>query len=339
MNSERILVTGGTGFIGGKLVRRLLADGHRVRVLCLPSDPGMAGIGELGAEAIVGDLTDPTSVHDCMAGIDRVYHCAGVVTDWAPRALFDSVNVDGMANMLQAAVRHRIKRFVWISTNDVFGLAETRIITEDDDLRPWAEPYPDTKIRAERLAWAAYRRWRLPVATVYPCWVYGPGDTTFMPLLAEAIIERQMIFWRRDALVWPAHIDNVVDLLIRIGWSNAAVGQGYLVHDGVCVTPQELCRRIAKGIGAPEPRLHIPYGVACGLAVAMEVIWRLLGLRSRPLLTTYAVKNLGSRLRFSIDKARRELGWTPPVAFEDGFAETMRRPRTLDEFAPKQGPA
>ncbi len=335
MGSETILVTGGTGFIGGRLVRRLLAEGHRVRALCLPNDAGAGPLGELGAEVVVGDVTDEASVTESSGGVQRIFHCAGLVTDWAPWSTFRRIHVGGMANLLQAASRRRVSRFVWISTNDVFGVREERVLTEDDDLRRWSEPYPDTKIAAERLAWQGYARLGVPACTIYPCWVYGPGDTTFVPLLADAITRREMLFWRQDALVWPAHVDNVVDLLIRIGWADAAVGQGYLVHDGVCVTLQAFCRRIAEHLGLRPPRWHVPYGAAYGAAAIMELVWRCLGGRSRPLLTTYTVTNLGSRLRFSIDKARRELGWTPPVGFEEGFAETMRWVQTLDRASMK----
>jgi len=322
-NAETLLVTGGTGFIGGRLVRRLLADGHRVRALCLPNDPGAPPLAEMGAQVVAGDVTDHASVASAVAGVSRIFHCAGVVTDWAPRASFERVQVDGMVNMLRAAVDQRVERFCWISTNDVFGPREGRVITERDDLRRWSEPYPDTKIASERLAWRAYARWRLPVTTVYPCWVHGPGDRTFVPVLADAIVRRQVVFWRRDSLVWPAYVDNVVDLLVRVGWADAAVGQGYLVHDGVCVTFQEFARRIAEHLGVSPPRHHVPYGVAYAAAAVMELGWNLFGIRSRPLLTTYTVTNLGSRLHFSIDKARDELGWTPPVEFDQAFAETM----------------
>ncbi|MBN1344015.1 MAG: NAD-dependent epimerase/dehydratase family protein [Phycisphaerae bacterium] len=333
MASGTILVTGGTGFIGNRLVRRLLGDGHTVRAMCLRADPGAPSLAALGAEVVTGDVTDAASVDRAARGVQRIFHCAGVVTDWAPRSLFDRVHVDGIRHLLAAAARQQVDRFVWISTNDVFGLREDRVLREDDDLRPWAEPYPDTKIAAERLAWHAYSRWRVPVTTVYPCWVYGPGDTTFVPQLADAILSGEMIYWRNGTFVWPAHVDNVVDLLVRIGWQDAAVGQGYLVHDGVRLTLQDFCCRIAHHLGVAPPRWRIPYGMAYALAAGMELTWRALRIRSRPLLTTYTVKNLGSRLRFSIDKARHELGWTPPIPFEVGFAETMRWLRTLDRSA------
>ncbi len=323
MPSETILVTGGTGFIGGRLVKRLVQENHRVRAVCLPDDPNTNDVAGCGADVVEGDITDIDSVRRAARSVDRIFHCAGVVTDWAAWERFEQVHVGGMRNLLQAAVEEHVQRFVWISTNDVFGPREGRILTEDDELWRWGEPYPDTKIAAERLAWRAFAQRRLPVSTVYPCWVYGPGDTTFVPLLAEAIRDNEMLFWRRGSLVWPAYVDNVVDLLLRIGWDDRAIGEGYLVHDAQCVTLQDFCGQIAQHLGVPAPRLHIPYGAAEGVATVLEALYRLLRIRTRPLLTTYTVTNLGSRLRFSIDKARRELGWTPPVSFTEGFERAM----------------
>lgn len=331
MSSETLLVTGGTGFIGGRLVERLLSEGHRVRVLCLPGDAGADRVAALGAEVIRGDVTSALSIDEAVAGVDRVFHCAGIVTDWAPWSLFERVVIGGMKNLLRAAVCQRVKRFVWISTNDVLGLREDRVLTEADDLRRWSEPYPDTKIACERLAWQAHRELNLPATTVYPCWVYGPGDTTFVPLLADAILNKEMLFWRRDVLVWPAYVGNVVDLLVTIGWADVAIGQGYLVHDGLSLTLQSFCARIARHLNVEPPTLHMPYGAAYGAAALMELIWKVLGIRSRPLLTTYAVKNLGSRLRFSIEKARVELGWTPPTCFEEGFERAMQWLATMEK--------
>jgi nucleoside-diphosphate-sugar epimerase len=139
-----------------------------------------------------------------------------------------------------------------------------------------------------------------------------------------------MLFWRKDVLVWPTYIDNLVDLLMLISKNDDAIGKGYLVHDGESTTFQNFCAMIARSLGVKEPKLHIPYGAAYAAALVMEGVWSLLRLKTRPLLTTYTVKNLGSRLQFSIEKANRELQWEPPVSFKDGFEETMRWLKTLD---------
>jgi len=236
--------------------------------------------------------------------------------------MFTEVNVEGMRHICRAALENKVERFVEVSTNDIFGLGEDEVMTEDFELSAWGEPYADTKIEATRIAWEFGRK-GLPVTMVYPCWVYGPGDRSFVPEIAKALKNRSLVFWRRNALVWPAYVDNVIDLLMVISEHPAAVGEGFLVHDGVSDTFENFSAKIAAAVGAPKATLHIPYGAAYAASWCMELAWKAMGKRSRPLLTTYSVKNLGSRLRFSIEKAEKILGWKPPLSYEEGFKRTM----------------
>jgi len=327
---KTIFITGASGFIGGHLTRVNLEKGNRVRALVLPDDPGRYHLEQSGVELILGDLRDGDTVRKGAQGADIIFHCAAVVTDWAPMRLFEEVTVGGTENVCRAAVVSGVSRLVKISTNDVFGLDEDVVMDENSPLKTWGEPYPDTKIRAEKMAWKYYREEGLPVTMVYPCWAYGEGDLTFVPLLADAIIKGEMMFWRRDVIVWPTYIDNLIDLLLLIAEDERAVGNGYLVHDGESTTLQEFCASIARALQVKPPRLHIPYAAAYTMAVLLEGLWKLLRRKKRPLLTTYTVKNLGSRLRFSIEKAERELGWKPIVSFADGLTKTLDWVKTLD---------
>ncbi|MBN1381139.1 MAG: NAD-dependent epimerase/dehydratase family protein [Deltaproteobacteria bacterium] len=333
---EKVLITGATGFIGGNLVKGNLAKGNRVRALALTGDPGAVSLKTQGVEVAEGDVRDFASVKKAVDGMEIVFHCAAVVTDWAPKRLFREVTVDGAENMCRAAGEAGVSRFVDISTCDVFGIDEDHVMDESFPLRPWKEPYPDYKIKSEEIMWRYHREKGLPVTMVYPCWVFGEGDQTFVPLLADAIIKKELIFWRRDALVWPTYIENLVDLLLLISEDPRAVGNGYLVHDGECTTLQEFCTEIARAMGVPPATTHIPYGLAYAASWIMELLWKMLRIQKRPLLTTYTVKNLGSRFHFSIDKARRELGWTPKIPYREGMAVTMKWLKTLDLTALKQ---
>ena len=171
---------------------------------------------------------------------------------------------------------------------------------------------------------------------VYPCWIFGPGDKTFVPHLADAVLKGEMLFMRKNAIVWPTYIENLIDLLMLISEDERAVGNGYLVHDGESTTLEEFTNSLAKSIGAKEVKMRIPYWLAYIVAVLMEFFGKLLKQKDRPLLTTYTVKNLGSRLRFSIDKAKRELDWTPKISYKEGFATTMKWLKTLDVSTLKQ---
>lgn len=333
---RNILITGSTGFIGSHLADACLKKKYRVRALVMRGDPGEVGLKKQRVEIVYGDLRDGPSLEAACKGVDIVFHCAAVVTDWAPRSLFQAVNIDGMEKLCRAALNARVQRFVELSTNDVFGLDESRVITEEAPLKKWGEPYADTKIAAEEIAWRYYQAHGLPVTMVYPCWVYGPGDKTFVPLTADAILKKEMVFWRKDVHVWPTYVDNLVDLLMTISMHKNAVGKGFLVHDGEMTTFQQFCGAIAAALGAKAPRLHLPYFVAYGAALLMEFTWRILRLRSRPLLTTYTVKNLGSRLRFSIERAERELGWTPKISYRESLARTLEWLKGLDRSNLKQ---
>jgi len=334
MNSS-VLITGATGFVGGHLVKACISKGWKVRVFTLPGDEGATALLEMGVELFEGDISDAEAVLNSAKGTDLIFHCAGIVSDWAPDELFRKVIVDGTENVCAAAKAADVKRLVHISTNDVFGMIEYKVIDESMPLRPWNEPYPDYKILAEEVVWK-YQKEGLPATVIYPCWVYGEGDKTFVPLLADAIIGKDMLFWRKDVLVWPTYIDNLVSLLMVIATDDRAIGQGFLVHDGDSTTLQQFSSEIAKAMEVKPPGIQLPYFIAMNIARAMETAWRLLKLNDRPLLTTYAVKNLGSRFRYSISKAAEQLGWSPAISYEEGMKRTMNWLKTLDRDKLKQ---
>jgi|GEM_PF-2778152 len=140
---KTIFITGASGFIGGHLTRVNLEKGNRVRALVLPDDPGRDQLEQSGVELILGDLRDADTVRKGAQGVDIIFHCAAVVTDWAPMRLFEEVTVGGTENVCRAAVASGVSRLVKISTNDVFGLAEDVVMDENSSLKTWGEPYPD----------------------------------------------------------------------------------------------------------------------------------------------------------------------------------------------------
>lgn len=333
---KKVLITGATGFIGQHIVKANVAKGNRVRALVLPGDAGEAGLKAQGVEVVNGDIRDYESVRNAVGDVDIIFHTAAVVTDWAPKKLFWEVTVGGAENICRAAIDARVSRLVDISTCDVFGTSEAVVMDESLPLQYWGEPYADSKIDAEKVMRRYHEEQGMPLTMVYPLWVFGEGDQTFVPLLADAIIKKELIFWRQGAIVWPTYIDNLVDLLMLISEDERAIGNGYLVHDGESTTLEEFCAGIAAALGVPPIKTYIPYWAAMSAARLMEFTWKLFSIKMRPLLTTYTVTNLGSRFRFSIDKAERELGWKPRISYQEGFRQTMQWLKTLDIASLKQ---
>lgn len=335
--SSKVFISGATGFVGTHLVNANLVKGNTVRTFVLPNDPEVKNLQNKNVEIIYGDIRNYAEVKKAITNdIDIVFHCAAFVSDWGKREIFEQVMINGTENVCRAASEANVRRFVKISTNDVFGLREDIEMDETFPLTPWNEPYPDTKIIAEEIAWKYHKEKGLPVTMVYPCWIFGPGDKTFVPHLADAVLKREMVFMRKNAIVWPTYIENLIDLLMLIAVDDRAVGNGYLVHDGESTTLEEFTNSLAKSIYAKEVKLHIPYWLAIAVAAVMEFFGKVFNKKDRPLLTTYTVKNLGSRLRFSIKKVKRELNWTPKISYKEGFATTMHWLKTLDFSKLKQ---
>ncbi len=322
------VVTGATGFVGGALVRRLLAAGDRVRAVVAPADPSAPPLYAMAAsqqlEVIEADVRDAAALAPAFAGSERVFHAAALVHAWAPADAFVAVNVGGAANVARAARAHGVGRVVHVSTSDVFGLADgARVLDERSPFRRWDEPYADSKIAAEELLWRAHRDDGLPLSVVYPGWVYGPGDRAFFPGLADAIAAGFMVFWARDVRLAWTYVENLVDACLAVSADPRAVGEGYLAFDTLeGPTLEEVGARIATRIGARRPWLHVPYPAALAIARTLETIWRTVGARTGPPLRTVDVKAFGDQWRFSNAKLRA-LGWSPRVDVDAGMEAAL----------------
>jgi len=323
------LVTGASGFVGLAIVRRLLAEGDRVRALTLPGDRRLPELRGLGAddqlEVVEVDLTNADAVPPHFAGVARVFHTAALVHGWHPRDRYQAVNIEGTHHVAHSARAYDVQRFVHVSTSDVFGIPNSdEVIDESTPYRNWNEPYPDTKIEAERWLWRFHREAELPLSVIYPCWVYGPGDQAFFPSLARAIDDGFMMFWHRHTKMYWSYVDNLVDAILLASHHPNAVGNGYLVHDGDDgPTLQEVCARIAAVIGKRPPTRHVPYAVANTAARLAAFVWTVFVLRGEPPLLTNDVKSFGSQWRISNAKLRRELGWSPRVSIPDGMERAL----------------
>jgi nucleoside-diphosphate-sugar epimerase len=317
-------VTGAAGFVGQALVRRLLAEGDRVRAIVPPGERRLEELRALeapGLEIVEADVRDLERLTSAMSGVRRIFHAAAVVHAWVPRQVYRDVNVGGTRNAALAAGTAGVERFVLVSTSDVFGVPRgDEVLDESMPLRRWGEPYADSKVEAEEWLWRHHRETGLPVSVIYPGWVYGPGDRALFAGLARAVADGAFVFWSRAVVLAWVYVDNLVDACILASRQPQAVGQGYLIDDGAAgPTLEELTARLASIVGARPPSRRIPYGLAYGAASLLQVTWRLLRLRGAPPLTTADVKALGQTFRLSNEKAQRQLGWTPRVPIDAGM--------------------
>jgi nucleoside-diphosphate-sugar epimerase len=316
-----VFVTGGSGFIGGRLVERLCAEGHLVRALAR-SDTAAESVRARGAEPVPGDLADVAAMRAGADGCQLAFHAAATLGDWGRRADFERGNVQGTHNVLRACEDAGVRRFVHVGTEAALLAGKPLVeVDETAPLRPDSPAlYSSTKARAEQAVLAANSE-RFETVVVRPRFVWGRGDTTLLPVIAEMV--------RTGRFAWigggrhrtsTTHVDNTVEGLL-LGADRGRPGNAYFVTDGEPVVFREFVGRLLDTQGLAAPTRNIPAPVAAVLAASGERAWRLLPLPGRPPLTRFAYWVSAQECTIRIDKAREQLGYQPPRSVEDGLAE------------------
>ncbi len=326
--SEVCLVTGGTGFIGGHVVERLVKTGHRVRCLARQTSDTQA-LERLDVEIAEGDLTNPASVARAAAGATYILHCGALVSDWATVPEIRRTNVGGTRHVMQAALQAGIKRVIHVSSTDVYG--HPKGVREIDESQPpsrFSNWYSRTKLEAESEVRRAVSTGAVQAVVLRPATIYGPGSVNVVGEIAKAVRARNMLLIDRGrAVAGLCYIDNLVDAAALALSDEGAAGQTFNVTDGLDITWQQFVGDLARGLGSPPPRLSLPYPLAHGLGLAMEQAYRLMrtaaGLRTPPLLSRQAVDVMGRDQSFSNLRIRQRLGWEPRVSYEAGLRSTL----------------
>jgi nucleoside-diphosphate-sugar epimerase len=314
-------VTGGSGFIGGRLIQRLRADGHTVRALAR-SEQAAERIRSRGGEPIPGDLTDVAAMTGGAAGCELAFHAAAMLGDWGKREEFERSNVRGTQNVLQACADAGVRRFVHVGTEAALMAGQPLIgVDESAPLRPNSPAlYSSTKAQAERLVLAANRD-GFQTVVVRPRFVWGRGDTTLLPALVD-MVRRGRFAWIAGGrhLTATTHVDNTVEGLM-LGAQRGRGGQAYFVTDGDPVVFREFVTELLHTQGVDPPSRSLPRPLAAALAAGGEASWRLAPLPGRPPLTRFAYWVSSQECTIRIDKARNELGYEPVTDRPRGLAE------------------
>jgi nucleoside-diphosphate-sugar epimerase len=314
-------VTGGSGFIGGRLVRRLVAEGWAVRALAR-SERSAAAVRELGAEAVPGDLADVAAMAAGAQGSTVAFHLAAHLGQWGPSDEFERGNVTGTGSALTACARAGVERFVHCGTEAAL-LAGKPLVNVDESapLRPDSKAlYSATKARAEEAVLRANRE-GFATLVVRPRLVWGAGDTTLLPEILSAV-KSGRFRWIGGGRhrTSTTHVDNTVEGLL-LAAERGKPGEVYFVTDGEPVVFREFMSELISTQGVEPPTRSLPAWVARGAAPASELVWRALRLKGEPPLTRLAYWLSAQECTIDISKARRALGYEPRRSIADGFAE------------------
>ena len=314
-------MTGGSGFVGRHLLLRLLADGHEVRALARSAE-AEAVVESLGATAVRADVVEVHDVIEDLRGVDVVVHAAADTRQWGRPAEFERVNVTGTRRMLEAARQVGVRRFVLVSTEAV--LADGNPIRFVDESAPYpkrhAGDYARTKALAEQLVLAADCR-EMATSAVRPRLVWGPGDTTVLPQILQAVADDRWA-WVHGGhyLTSTCHVLNLCEG-IQVVAERGAGGHAYFVTDGAPVEFRSFVTRCAAEHGVTMPDRTIPYPLARTTAAVLDRGWRVLPLKGEPPVSAAAMALGGHEVTVNDGRARRELGYTPVISVDEGIAE------------------
>lgn len=317
-----IVVTGGSGFLGGAIARALLARGNRVRVVQRSDVPALAA---LGAEVVRADLSDREAALKALAGASAVLHVAARANLWGPYGEFHRANVVATENVLEACRRHAIPKLVYTSTpsvvhpgGDVEGLDERAPVATK-----FESPYPATKAIAEARVLAANGPGLATVA-LRPHLIWGPND----PQLTGRVIERARTGRLRfvgdgTKRVDSIYIDNAADAhlcaLDRLGPGAPCAGRTYFITQGEPMRQRDLINGMVTAAGLPAVERTIPPFMAWTVGALMELAWPLLRRSDEPPMTRFLAKQLATAHWFDVSAAARDLGFTPRVTVEEGL--------------------
>ena len=329
-----VVVTGASGFLGGRLVEMLVARGEQVTIVARPGsridhlakllDTQAAG-GRAPVRLVRAELAFDLSQRDidpglrtAMVGARHVYHCAGCSTDWASPRTYAEGNVRATQAVLAAASESTgLERVVHVSTTDVYGYPRV----PGDETEPLADVglgYNHTKILGEQAAWRASDA-GLPVTIVRPASIYGPRGTAFVTDIAGLLRERTMaVVDGGRAPGGFVYVDDVAEAMIAAAQSPQTLGQAYNLSSVQGESWKRYCSLLATALGLRAPWINLPFQVAMGVAGLMEAPHRYFRLKGRPLLTKHAVYLLGRDQEFASRKAAEHFGYAPAVSLEEG---------------------
>jgi predicted dehydrogenase/nucleoside-diphosphate-sugar epimerase len=323
----RVLVTGAGGFLGRVLLRRLREQGEAVRVLVRRPTAALAEDPNL--QVVAGDLGRPEIVDRAVAGVEVVYH-VGAAMRGSP-ADFQSGTVCGTQNVVDACLRHGVKRLIYVSSLSVLdhaGQRSGKAIVESSRLEPHPDrrgAYTQTKLQAERIVLDAVESRRLPAVVLRPGMIFGNGAERVTPTGVIGLAGRWLVAGGGQLPLPLVYVDDVVDALLLAENPSLAPGSVFQIVDPERVTQREYIGWAGRRFGKDLRPVFVPAAILFTLAYGVELLGRVLG---RPVpLTRYRIRSLPPLFPFDLSKASQGLGWKPRVGARRGLDLTFQAGR------------
>lgn len=328
----KVLVTGGLGFIGSRIVQRLVEQGAQVTTCSRTEHPTP------NAEHRTADLRDPDATQAVVAGHDVVFHVAAKAGVWGPRREYFDINVQGTRNVIAACHKHGVKTLIYTSTPSV--VFSRGGIDGGDESLPYPPefltPYAESKALAEQEVLAADNVGGLRTVALRPHLVWGQGDPHLLPrVIARAKAGKLKQVGDGTNRVDITHVNDAADAhLLALRHIERAAGKAYFISsEAVQLWPW--INGVLKRAGVAPLTSQVSAGTAYKAGAVLEFAWRMLGKRSEPPMTRFVAENLATSHWFKLDAARRDLNyepqWTGERALDEYFGVTRGNAETQTE--------
>lgn len=324
---KKALVTGGGGFVGKAIVKRLVKLGIKTTVIGRHRYPE---IEQLGVECIVGNVSDQVQMHKAAAGVDIVFHVAALAGIWGAWKDYYTTNVLGTEVVVASCLKNNVPMLVYTSTPSVvFNRAD---ITGADESLPYAEEYlchyAKSKVMAERIVLRANST-SLSTCALRPHLIWGPGDPHLFPRLLES--GRKNILKRvgdGSNLVDISYIDNVAYAHIlaakNLSETGTAAGKPYFISQGEPVNLWNWINQLFVAMNINEVQASLTFPFAYRLGGLLEAIYKIARLKNEPKMTRFLAEQLAKSHYFSIENARNDLGYEPVISTAQGLEKTVQ---------------
>jgi len=327
--SEKVLVTGGTGFLGNALIRRLINEGYPVRVLARKLSK-IEHLKALGVEIFFGDVADSESLTAAFQGIDLVLHAAADTAGSSKAGELSTIQ--GTRNVIDFCRQFKVKKLIYISSCSVYGVADYKqghVVTEESALERFPERrghYSLAKLKAEQLVTEAIKEKRLPIVCLRPGTYFGPGGDIFTPMMGFAVSHKLFIIIGKGDFSLPlVSIDNLVDAIIMVMQKSEGIGKVYNVVDSNPPTKKQYVESFLKKLYPNAKYIYLPYFMFYGIVYLQEIMINM--LKRSPFLTRYRLVSSQKKISYDSSRIRNELKWTPPATMQDAYEKVIHYER------------
>ena len=318
---EKVLVTGGTGFLGKRLVELLVKERYPVRVLARKLS-NIEPLRKLGVEVFFGDVADKDSLNTAMKGVKLVVHAAAGTS--GSKKDSETGTIQGTQNVLKLCEEHKIQKLIYISSCSVYGVAdykEGQSVTEDSSLEKLPlerGSYSASKQQAESFVIDAMKNMGAPVVILRPGTIYGPGGDIFTPMLGFSAMNKIFVVIGNGKFELPfVYVDNLVDAIIKAIQDDKANNQVFNVIDSERINKREYMNKLIKKLHPKDFIFYFTYKFIYFIIYAQEILCKV--LKRPPFLTRYRLISSQKNISYDNSKIINTLNWSPAVTIDEAL--------------------